>query len=100
MAPFLWMGSDCLMATEALRGDFLPLSSLEFLLLIWSTSKGWKAELTLEPSGGFEPKTLELGIQHFNHSWKADVQIEIKLNAIAFWRSLRNLENLRRCIRF
>ena len=33
---------------------FLPLSSQKFLVPILSTSKGWKAELSLEPPSGFE----------------------------------------------
>ena len=47
---------------------FLPLSSQKFLVLILSTSEGWKAESTLEPpSGGFEHGTPGLGIQRLNH---------------------------------
>ena len=34
---------------------FLPLSSQKFLVPIWLTSKGWKAESTLGPLSGFEP---------------------------------------------
>ena len=45
------------------REYFLSFSSLEFLVLNWSTSEGWKTELTLEPPSGFEPRTLGLGIQ-------------------------------------
>ena len=37
---------------------FLPLSSQKFLVLNWWNSEGWKAELTLQPPSGFEPKTL------------------------------------------
>ena len=33
---------------------FLTLSSQKFSVLIWSTTEGWKAELTLEPPIGFE----------------------------------------------
>ena len=40
------------------------------LVLIWSTSEGWKAELTLEVPSGFEPRTPGLGIQRLNH-WAA-----------------------------
>ena len=36
---------------------FLPRITQEFLAVIWSTSEGWKAELTLEPPSGFEPVT-------------------------------------------
>ena len=41
---------------------FLPFSSQKFLVLILSTSEGWKAESTLEPPSGFEHRTPELGI--------------------------------------
>ena len=46
---------------------FLQLSSQKFLVLILSTSEGWKAESTLEPPSGFEHGTPGLGIQHLNH---------------------------------
>ena len=46
---------------------FLQLSPQQFLVLILSTSEGWKAESTLEPPGGFENGTLGLGIQRLNH---------------------------------
>ena len=42
---------------------FLLFSSQKFLVLILSTSEGWKAESTLEPPGGFEHGTPGLGIQ-------------------------------------
>ena len=47
--------------------NFLPLSSQKFLVLIWSTSEGWKAELNLEPLSGLEHVTPGLWIQHLNH---------------------------------
>ena len=63
--PFLWMGFNCLKATEPLQGDtaiyFLPL-----ILLISSVSAGWKVELTLQPLSDFEPGTHELRIQCLN----------------------------------
>ena len=46
---------------------FLPLSSQKFLVLILSTSEGWKAESTLEPPSGFKHGTHGLGIQCLNH---------------------------------
>ena len=46
---------------------FLPFSSQTFLVLILSTSEGWKAESTLELLSGFENGTPGLGIQHLNH---------------------------------
>ena len=59
MAPFLWMGFE-----EAVY--FLPFTSQKFLVLILSTSEGWKAESTLEPPSGFEHGTPGLGIQRLN----------------------------------
>ena len=46
---------------------FLPLSSQKFLVLILSTSEGWKTELTLEPPIGFENGTPKSGMQCLNH---------------------------------
>ena len=46
---------------------FLLLSPREVLVLIWSNSEGWKAELTLESPSGFEPEAPGLEIQHPNH---------------------------------
>ena len=65
------MGFNCLKATEPLRGDGLLFTNQfpgfqEFLVLNWSTSEGWKAELTLEPPSGFELGTVELEIQRLN----------------------------------
>ena len=37
---------------------FLPLNPQNLLVLIWSTSEDWKAELTLEPSSGLTTKPL------------------------------------------
>ena len=39
----------------------------KFLVLILSTSEGWKPESTLEPASGFEHGTPGLGIQRLNH---------------------------------
>ena len=47
--------------------DFFPLSSKKFQVITLSTSKGRKAELTLEPLNGFEYRTSGLGIQCLNH---------------------------------
>ena len=46
---------------------FLPLSSQKFLVLIWSTSGGLKAESTLQPLSSFEHGTPGLGLQRLNH---------------------------------
>ena len=46
---------------------FLPLSSQKFLVLILSTSDGWKAESTLKPPSDFDHGAPGLGIQRLNH---------------------------------
>ena len=46
---------------------FLSFSSQKFLVLILSTSEGWKAESTLEPPSGFDHGAPGLGIQCLNH---------------------------------
>ena len=69
MAPFYGWDS----ATSRLQSYyeekvcFLPPSPQIFLVLIWSTSEGWKAELTLDPTSGFELMNPRLGIEVFNH---------------------------------
>ena len=74
--PFLWIGFNCLKATEPLRQwhdtvSFSLFSLQEFLVLNWSTLDRRKAELTLKPFSGFEPSTHELGLQLLNHKWKS-----------------------------
>ena len=54
---------------------FLPLSSQKFLVLIFSTSEGWKAESTFESLSGFEHGTPELGIQRLHHLAIAPLRI-------------------------
>ena len=46
---------------------FLTLSSQKFLVLILSTSAGWKAESSLEPPNDFDHEIPVSGIQHLNH---------------------------------
>ena len=46
---------------------FLPLSFQKFLVVIWLTSEGWKAESTLEQPSGFKHETPGLVIQQLNH---------------------------------
>ena len=53
--PFLWMGFNCLKATEPLQGGSL------LFIIQFSTLKGWKDELALEPPSGFEPGTHWIG---------------------------------------
>ena len=64
-APFYGWGST-VSRLKPLRGGslLLPLSSQKLLVLVWSTSEGWKTESTLEPLSGFEHGTPGLGIQH------------------------------------
>ena len=45
---------------------FVPLSSQKLLVLILSTTEGWKAESTLEPPTSFEHETPGLGIHYLN----------------------------------
>ena len=68
MAHFYGWGSTA-SRLEPLRGGSLlfTLSSQKFLVLILSTSEGWKAESTLEPLCGFEHGIPGLGIQRLNH---------------------------------
>ena len=54
---------------------FYHLVPKTFLYL--STSEGWKAELTLEPPSGFEPRTPGLGIQQLNHKATACLDLPI-----------------------
>ena len=59
---------------------YFLLSSQKFLVLILSTSEGWKAESTLEPPNGFEHETPGLGIQCLKHyaSYNKALREEIK----------------------
>ena len=50
---------------------FLPLSSQKFLVLIWSTLEGWKAESNLEPPSGSEHGTPGLWIKRLKHKLKS-----------------------------
>ena len=61
MAPFYQWGltASKLQSHYEEAVYFLPQSSQKFLVLIWSTSEGWKAELTLEPPSGFDHGPLD-----------------------------------------
>ena len=66
------MELNCFKATEPLRGDsfLLTIQFLgfqEFLLLNWSSSEGWKTDLTLKPPSGYEPGIPGVGNQGLNH---------------------------------
>ena len=57
---FLWMGFNCLKAGATSKRQFtIP---QKFMVLILSTSEGWKAESILEPPSGFEQGIPGLGI--------------------------------------
>ena len=46
---------------------FITLSSQKLMVLILSTSEGWKAESTLDTPNSFEHETPGWEIQHLNH---------------------------------
>ena len=66
MAPFYGWGSvvSRLQSHYEEAVYYLQQSSQIFLELIWSTSDGWKSELTLEPPNSFKYGTPGLRIQH------------------------------------
>ena len=53
------MRLNYLKATQLPRA-FLPPSPQKFLVLIWSSSKGWKAESTLKPINSFSISNLRI----------------------------------------
>ena len=63
---------------------FLPLSSQIFLVLILSTSEGWKAESSLEPPSSFEHGTPGLGIQRLNHYFNIALLTLHYINVLLF----------------
>ena len=55
MAPFYGLGSTASRLEPLQEGSLLFITSPQkFMVLTLSTSKGWKAESTLEPPSGFE----------------------------------------------
>ena len=69
MAPFFMDGVQLPQGYSHFEEEvyFLPFSSQKYLVLIFSTSEGWKAESTLEPPSGFEHGLPGLAIQCLNH---------------------------------
>ena len=66
MAPFYGRGSTASRVQSHYKETvyFLPLSSQKLLVLILSSSEGWKAESTLELPSGFKHRTPGSVIQH------------------------------------
>ena len=61
------MRFNCLKTTEPLRGDNLLFTTKSLEIPGTQTSKGWKADSTLEPPSDFELGILGLEIQRLNH---------------------------------
>ena len=77
---------------------YLPFSSQGFLVFSWSTSGGWKAELTLESPIDLEPGTHALGIQRFNRGASAQyapmqlkILVEIRMLGILFQKQTKQI---------
>ena len=65
MASFYGWGSTASRLKPLWQGSLLYNTKfLKILILILSTSEGWKAELILEPPNVFDHETPGLGIQH------------------------------------
>ena len=81
MAPFYGWGSIASRLQSHIEEAvyFLLLSSQKFLVLIWSTWGGWKAEATLEPLSGFEHGTP--GVPLLQHKWQ---KLKLKISIILF----------------
>ena len=88
------MGFNSLKAAEPIRENSLLFTIQfpgfnEFLVLNWSTSDGWKAELTLELPSGFVPGIPVLGIQRLLLQWnlsKADtygIEVFVRLRKVS-----------------
>ena len=68
MAPFYGWGSTASRLVPLRGGSVLFTIKFQiFLVLILSTSEGWKAESTLEPPSGFKHENPGLDIQRLNH---------------------------------
>ena len=82
MTPFYGWGSTAWRLQNHYKeaAYFLSLSFQRFLVLIWSTLEGWKAELSLKPPSGFEYRTTGLGIQHPNPAGIQHLNVFVLLN--------------------
>ena len=84
MAPFYGSGwFNCLKAAEPLKEVSWDLRtrSQEFLVLVWLTFEGWKAESTLETKW-FWARGSELIIQHPNHSTTAQQLLKFQYSQL------------------
>ena len=77
---------------------FLPLSPMKFLVVIWSTLDGWKAESTLGLPIGFKHGTPGLGIQCLNHYVTKYSCLESLANFIEIKLNLKNYQRKTRSI--
>ena len=82
MTPFYGWGSTAWRLQNHYKeaAYFLSLSSQRFVVLIWLTLEGWKAELSLKPPSGFEHRTPGLGIQHPNPAGIQHLNVFVLLN--------------------
>ena len=65
--PILWIGFNCLEATELLKGDSLLFTTQSPGVTGTNLIDLERMWFTLEPPSGFEPGMPGLGIQHSNH---------------------------------
>ena len=70
MRSFCEWGSNTARPQPLRGGNLLFITKFpqEFLVLILSTSEGWKTKSTLEPLSGFEHGTPGLGIQRLENA--------------------------------
>ena len=61
------MAINCLEVAEPLWDSLLFTNQSSEVSGAYLSLEEWKAELTLEPPRGFEPRTSGLGIQRTNH---------------------------------
>ena len=73
MATFLFLTVSRLQSHYQEAVYFLTLSSQIFLVLIWSTLEGWKAESTLEPPKGFEHDNPGLESSTHIYDWTINI---------------------------
>ena len=96
MAPFYgWVSTvSRLKSHYEETGYFFPLSPWAVLVLIWSTSEGWKDVSNLEPPSSFEPGTPGLRIHWPKKSFSPDYYFSLfkilKSLKLASTKTVRN----------